>query len=102
MTFDRPPVEEYVRCSFQFGKILFEPAIQWCEGDVFAELVDELRRVVHEGTRAHLTDPMTAAKQARLCIATRWPTRAYFVEVWEDGEEGFAQVFQPFGVPRNR
>jgi hypothetical protein len=28
-------------------------------------------------------------------------TEPHFVEVWQDGASGFAQVFQPFGVPRN-
>lgn len=47
----------------------------------------------------------TAIEQAQLIgLAMRviWPDRAYFVEVWQEGRRGFAQVFQPFGVPRNR
>jgi hypothetical protein len=46
-------------------------------------------------------DAMDAARRIMRHIVKAWPDRAYFVEVWQEGREGFAQVFQPFGVPRN-
>jgi len=36
----------------------------------------------------------------RAIVAT-WPDRAYFIEVGND-DEGWVQLFQPWGIPRSR
>jgi hypothetical protein len=102
-TIARPPVEKYVRCSMQVGRYLLEPAVEYRSGDVYAQLLEELQcgtqLAVHFAPEVR--DIMHAADLAGGRIAERWPDRAYYVEAWEDGDEGYAQVVQPFGFPRN-
>lgn len=104
----RPPREDYVRVTITFGRFTYEPAIEYRDGDNFDELA-----AILEGCALHASlegnhwerksrDAMDAAKIVGGFIARGWPDRAYFVEAWEEGKRGFAQVFQPFGVPRNR
>jgi hypothetical protein len=50
----------------------------------------------------NLADSMAVCERIGDAISEVFPDRAYFVEVWQNGRRGFAQVFQPFGVPRNR
>jgi hypothetical protein len=97
----RPPREDYVRATLEFDGFTYEPAVEY-RGDDFDNVVLQLRALakivgyVHEGT-----DPMLRAQAIGDLLARRWPDRAYFVEVWQNGTEGFAQVFQPWGCPRN-
>lgn len=99
----RPPIERYVRCSVTRGAWTVEPGIEWCEGDSFEALSGDLE-VLAAGL-ASLTDthrdPISASRRGEAAFAQRWPGRAFFIEVHStDGR--WVQVFQPFGVPRNR
>lgn len=129
VTFDRPPREDYVRATVDAHGYTLEPAVEFRAGDGFEKIAYLLRtsarRIAHgawnstidshasefvaiapgrqgEWIRELMPDSMSIAKALGEEIAKRWPDRAYFVEVWQDGREGFAQVFQPFGLPRNR
>ena len=100
----RPPREKYVRTTVEANGFTLEPAIEWRDGDVFE--VDEriIRGLACDATRGLVVSTPDAADVAETCarlLAARWPDRAYFVEVWQDGKSGFAQIFQPFGLPRN-
>lgn len=111
----RPPREDYVRCSVDCNGFTCEPAVEHRDVDRFHLVVESLSGIAQAayhalldeewrkpaGYRSLRLDPMAVAKAIGTGIANRWPDRAYFVEVWQDGREGFAQVFQPFGVPRN-
>jgi hypothetical protein len=120
----RPPREDYVRCSVTAVGYTFEPAVEYRDGDNFFRMLRRLKHFAHDfAHRAldevqrdwssfdamptaydildRLPDPMATAREIGKRISTEWPDRAYFVEVWQQGREGFAQVFQPFGVPRN-
>lgn len=39
------------------------------------------------------------AGRLEAAIKAKWPDRAYFIEVGND-DEGWVQLFQPYGVPR--
>lgn len=97
----RPPREDYVRITREAHGYVIEPAVEYRDGDDFQYVARELEIAVLDWAR-NLTDQMAAARAVAKGIQHRWPDRAYFVEVWQDGREGFAQVFQPYGVPRNR
>lgn len=125
--FERPAREDYVRVSVAGGAYTVEPAVEYRADDSFDRVAYNLRsianRTIHSAIShaeaqlfstfeplrpsvndliARLPDSMAVAQRIGERIAKQWPDRAYFVEVWQDGREGFAQVFQPFGVPRNR
>jgi hypothetical protein len=99
--FERPPREDYVRATVECDGFTAEPAVEYRDGDDFPYLVEELRVIVKDWAGPGL-DQMQAALAIGRGVQHRWPDRAYFVEVWQDGRSGFAQVFQPFGLPRNR
>jgi hypothetical protein len=106
-TFHRPPVEKYVRVTIDFGGYTYEPAVEWREGDGFYEMTQTLEgcalNASLEGDFAErrASDAMKQAERVGAIIASAWPDRAYFVEVWHGERKGFAQVFQPYGVPSN-
>jgi hypothetical protein len=101
----RPPREDYV-------PVTARPAVEYdvttsfacCRLKHFAHSLTALVLVLRCNAYDildRLPDPMATAREIGKRISTEWPDRAYFVEVWQQGREGFAQVFQPFGVPRN-
>ena len=99
----RPPREDYVRVTFSAHGCTFEPALEFRDGDDFATLADKLEDVATDVVAFEMPrDQMAAAKRIAERIGVTWNDRAYFVEVWQEGKRGFAQVFQPYGVPRNR
>jgi len=114
--FIRPPVEDYVRASVQIGTRLFEPAVEWHDTDELRSIGGGLTvGTGFDAVVARLEEccagwpledeqasPIRIAKYIGARIAAAFPGRAYFVEAWQEGRKGFAQVFQPFGVPKNR
>lgn len=118
----RPPEEHYVRATVEVGpNTTIEPAVEWRPGDDWRLVHLELEQAARIdggpsiighypavsdacGLAAPVSeyDPMDSAKNVASVIRRRFPDRAYFVETWGGGYRGFAQVFQPFGVPRNR
>ncbi len=97
----RLPREDYVRVSFETHGWTFEPAVEFRDGDDFNTIAAELKDAATEIAWELPRDHMEAARRVMYHIMKKWPDRAYFVEVWQEGREGFAQIFQPFGVPRN-
>lgn len=99
----RPPREDYVRVTFEAFGFTFEPAVEFRDGDDFDAVAAKLENVATDSLAWEMPrNQMDAARRMQRHIAKTWPDRAYFVEVWQDGKRGFAQVFQPFGLPRNR
>lgn len=103
MQFDRPPREVYVRASRPtIGGAFVEPGVELREGDSFRELEHVLFCILVDADPGRgETDPQRIAEPVERAIQERWPDRAYFVEV-HDAKGGWIQIFQPFGVPRNR
>jgi hypothetical protein len=102
VTFDRPPVERYVRVTIDFGGYTYEPAVEWRDGDGFYEMTERLDAIARDPDRpTRGSDSMEQAELIGLALRGTWPDRAYFVEVWHGEKNGFAQIYQPFGVPRN-
>ncbi len=101
-TYERPPREDYVRVTREANGFTLEPALEYRDGDNFKTVTYELTTIAIDAGYQSLGDHMLCARWAAERIAKRWPDRAYFVEVWQDGREGFAQCVQPFGFPRNR
>lgn len=99
VTWERPPREDYLHITREVHGYKVEPGVEYRDGDDIEYIGQELWHIVKDWTGA---DQMLAARAVGQGIAHRWPDRAYFVEVWKDGSIVMAQVFQPFGVPRNR
>lgn len=105
----RPQREDYVRVTTEQYGFTLEPAVEYRAGDSFDELATILENNIHiwldvtawVDRREPRPDAMAAAHRVADGIRQWWPDRAYFVEVWQHDERGFAQVFQPFGLPRN-
>jgi len=96
----RPPVEEYTRCSVQTATHCAEPAVEWREGDVFDDVVSLLEGLARFRIASNQgKDPRTVAKAIAGAIAALWPDRAYYVELWEEGRAGYAQVVQQYPMP---
>lgn len=97
----RPPVERYLRCSVTVGGVTVEPGIEWREGDnrtVTLQWLEHIASII--ALRSADGDPMEVARSREPQFAALWPGRAWFVEVHNG--EAWTQIFQPFGVPRNR
>jgi hypothetical protein len=103
VTFERPPREVYVRASRPtISGAFVEPGVEFRDGDSFRELEHALYCLMVDGDPGHGEhSPERIAAPIEAAIKERWPDRAYFVEV-HDSKGGWVQIFQPFGVPRNR
>lgn len=97
-----PPRESYVRHSIEHGPYTLEPAVEWRWGDSFHDVATKLELLATGAKLDAVTDPMTVAVRVAEGIKALWPDRAYFVEVWENDRPGFAQIVQPYGLPRDR
>lgn len=98
----RPPREDYVRTTAGYNGFTLEPAVEYRDGDDFRALTYELTKIAIDAANQSVDDQMHCARWAGERIAKQWPDRAYFIEVWQEGREGFAQIVQPYGFPRNR
>ena len=98
----RPPREVYVRASrpTTSGAVV-EPGIEYRDGDSFDEISQRLWTILFDGDLDGESDVARIAAPIELAIQQRWPDRAYFIEV-HHYRGGWIQIFQPFGVPRNR
>lgn len=105
--FERPPLENYVRTTVigSTGAWTCEPGLELRDGDVFRTVMRDLHDVATAAVldAAH-DDPFARAQHAALRVREVWPDRAYFVEFHQNlgPHAGWVQIFQPFGVPRNR
>lgn len=98
----RPPREAYVRVSRPCAGSgdFVEPGVEFRDGDSFSEMSFELYDLCFRNDiSGRDDDPLVMAKTVEKAIISRWPDRAYFVEVHSG--QGWIQIFQPFGVPRN-
>lgn len=100
--FDRPPQETYVRVSVERGPLSFEPGIEYREGDSYDSMAELLEGLAFAAATNEHGSAMDAARAFGENVKYLWPDRAWFVEVWKHGERGFVQMYQPFGIPRNR
>lgn len=105
---NRPPIERYVRCSHEVGVVTFEPGVEYRDGDDFSAVLARMREITalvaeaefHQG--ALMVTAMDRSRAVCDVFAAEWPDRAWFCDVFDSGPRGWAQTFQPFGVPRNR
>ena len=99
----RPPIERYIRCSVDIPGGSIEVGLQHCP-NVSREFV---RAVVRDAYfRATAMTDLEFSELADLLtnflehdFASTWPTRAWFVEIWNE-REALSQVYQPYGMPR--
>lgn len=102
MTLDRPPRETYVRtsrASAACGRMV-EPGVEFRTGDDFAAMTSALYDICYRLDAGDARSINDDAEVVARVIAETWPGRAYFVEV--HSHDGWIQIFQPFGIPRNR
>lgn len=99
----RPPREIYVRASRPTANgAMVEPGVEYRDGDRFDDIAHHLQAIMFDADPGYSEhDPVRIAAPVEEAIKRRWPDRAYFVEV-HDPQVGWVQIFQPFGVPRNR
>lgn len=103
---NRPAREAYVRGVVTCGAIEVCAGIEYRAGDRFVHLRNTVRTLVGFallgilGSDRHTLDEDTISLSVEAAFRHRWPDRAYFVEVGND-DEGWIQIYQPFGVPRN-
>lgn len=99
----RPPREDYVRTSIEGRTWCIEPAVEYRDGDSCERLLTMLGFITDSVVDGFGDcDQMFVARLVAGRLAEHWPDRAYFVECWPADGRGFAQVFQPFGLTRNR
>ena len=98
---NRPQREAYARGVMQWGDIEIIGAVELRPSDNYPALRNELRRQLGRaiGEAAGFTEMLLAAA-VESQLQNAWPDRAYFIEVGNN-REGWVQVFQPYGVPRN-
>lgn len=100
--FQRPPREVYVRSSRPTATLVtVEPGVEYREGDDFQTMTGLLNYEMFKADDEIESDPVKVAVALEERIKARWPDRAYFVEV-HDRYGNWIQVFQPFGLPRNK
>lgn len=91
----RPRREDYARVTVAHGEHLFELGVEFRAGDAFVPLALQLRETIAAA------DGLTCPSERTLAIAERiastWPDRGYFAEVWRAGEERLFQSYQPLG-----
>ncbi len=98
----RPPREVYVRTVRHCNRVglTVEPGLEYRPGDDFDFLTGLLYDICfYADTEHNRATPMELAEGVAARIADVYPDRAYFVEAHD--EDGWIQIFQPFGVPRN-
>lgn len=99
LSFVRPEREKYVRASRSVNGWTVEPGIEWRAGDDFEFMTGMLQDVCERTHQIGAYSANGISETVAELIETVWPDRAYFVEVHND--DGWIQVFQPFGIPRN-
>jgi hypothetical protein len=102
--FARPPREIYIRVSRprnQGGHV--DVGLEWRPTDEERDIRYLVREWLREEDDAHPSDcGVSAAHRIERRIRETWPDRAYFIESWLGSEDdGWIQIFQPFGIPRN-
>ena len=94
-----PSREVYVRTTINRNGFTFEPGLELRAGDDCEALQTHLRLICHSTMHDYPTSRSVEAVADG--IAKSWPERAYFIEVFSHDGSWF-QVFQPYGLPRNR
>lgn len=95
-----PAREAYARGWVQDGDVECSVGIEIREGDDVDELTQYAKLFALEALAAHGGNHTLVVDAIELRIIFRYAGRAYFVETDEEGRG--VQVFQPFGLPRDR
>lgn len=100
----RPPVERYFRCSSTTADFEVDAGIEMRTGDDAELMAAQLSAVALTVARRaqSVADVVRSSEAVAPIFEATWPGRAYFVEIHDARSRAWTQVFQPFGVPRNR
>jgi hypothetical protein len=102
-----PPVERYLRATIAIPGGSIEAGMQRARGEPLTLLRSELQRIIGDEALILNGSDVDDEIAGRLIdaieerIAETWPTRAWFVEIW-DAESALSQVYAPYGMPRVR
>jgi hypothetical protein len=92
--------ESYLRIVFHKEGAEYIAGLELRAGDQFRDLRTLLKvRLTAAVLQVDHTDWAHGAEMMARKIKECWPDRAYFIEVGDDNQ-GWVQVFQPFGLPR--
>lgn len=96
----RPAREAYVRVSYMRAGFEVHPGVELCDGDSVDAMMDLLGAFAEAAHRTQGPHHVHVTQHMEALIAKEWPERAYFIET--ESARGGVQVYQPFGMPRNR
>lgn len=95
-----PAREAYARGWVQRGDVECSVGVEIREGDDVDDMTRWVKRFAWTALALHGGNHSALVKAVEWRVKYRYPGRAYFVETEEDGKG--VQVFQPFGLPRDR
>lgn len=88
--------EVYIRATLDLeSNVKCEVGLELRGDDIYEILLGNLERLI-----SHHKEPLAAAEEIEREIKAVWPDRAYFIEIWNEGQNGWIQIFVPFGLPR--
>lgn len=91
--------EAYIRGYWEKHPMDCHIGLEWRAGDDYYEIADRLKQLAFLALNDYFSHRQIVA-WVEENIIDWWPDRAYFIETDEDGKG--VQVYQPFGMPRNR
>lgn len=105
----RPPREAYVRAKYTPANmsarhVEIDMGLEYRPGDDVHAIRHRLKEIAGHGrwvTVPSDVPDMQISDDVEDGIMATWPDRAYFIEVSVGGEDGWTQVFAPFGLPRS-
>lgn len=95
--------EAYVRAVVEQGDGEFIGGLELRTGDDVPLLREVLRKAIKlvvDRTAISGGNELDLALRVEKALKLLWPDRAYFLEVCHNPNEGWVQLFQPYGLPR--
>lgn len=98
----RPSREYYTRATAVIGRTQVDAGLEWREHDPPIVGHDLWQVCKNIAQRAHFIPPMDAMISAEPDLDSKWPDRAWFLEVGDVDGGSYAQGYQPWGRPKWR
>lgn len=99
----RKPREAYARVVVERDNVDLIVGLEVRAAELAVEFYPVLERLVDEAVRdIPATEPDDVfAVAVEEAVKSSWPDRAYFLEIGRD-DHRWVQIFQPWGIPRER
>jgi len=96
----RPTREYYARASATVDGVECHLGLELQNGDDVSELTGRLQDLAESALRWADGQHQGTCRAIEIAVEVGWPGRAFFVETETEGRG--VQVFQPYGLPRDR